>query len=65
MDILNELENKKQEFEKVEDNIQQQQQVVNNLVDELKRLQGEYRLLVKMGQEQNLLDNEGNIIKGE
>lgn len=65
MDIINELENKKQEFEKVEDNIQQQQQVVNNLVDELKRLQGEYRLLVKMGQEQNLLDNEGNIIKGE
>ena len=58
MDVLKELENKKQQFTEVEDQIQQ-------LTDELKRIQGEYRLLVQMGKEQGLIDENGKIVEKE
>ena len=58
LDILKELDNKKQEFHKIEQNIM-------NLQDELKRLQGEYRLLVKMGINDGILDEKGQIIEKE
>lgn len=65
MDIIQEIEKKREEFSNIEDKIQQQQKLVNELFDELKRLQGEYRLLVRMGKEEGILDEQGNIINKE
>jgi hypothetical protein len=53
----------KQEQEEFEEIKKEKQKIVNNIVDEQNRLQGERRILVSMGQEQGILevDEDGNI----
>ena len=65
MDIIEEMEEKRQEFDKIESKIEEYQKSINELIDELKRLQGEYRLLVKMGYNQGILDEKGNPLEKE
>lgn len=65
MDVLQEMESKKQQFSNIEDRIQEHQNTINELKDELKRLQGDYRMLVRLGQEQGLIDDQGNIVSEE
>jgi predicted nucleic acid-binding Zn-ribbon protein len=58
---LNErIKKEQEEFEEIK---KEKQQTVNNIVDEQKRLQGERRILVAMGEEHGILevDEKGNI----
>jgi len=58
---LNErIKKEQEEFEEIK---KEKQQTVNNIVDEQKRLQGERRILVAMGEEQGILevDEKDNI----
>jgi len=58
---LNErIKKEQEEFEEIK---KEKQQTVNNIVDEQKRLQGERKILVAMGEKHGILevDEKGNI----
>lgn len=61
MEIVQEMEKRKGSFAQVENKIQEHQKAITELTDELKRLQGEYRLLVQMGVNEGILDEQGNV----
>lgn len=57
--VVNELINKKHQ------NIRTIQDEIAQLLDEQKRIEGEYRCLVQIGKELNVLDENGLPIKAE
>lgn len=60
MDIINKLDSVKERHDQVAAELQKLQERANQFVDESKRLQGEFRLLVELGQAEGILDEEGN-----
>ncbi len=62
MDILKKIEQLKLNYDIQNDLIDQKKKEIEDITDEMKRMQGEYRLLVQLGKEQGLIDEEGNII---
>lgn len=65
MDIVTQMESLKQRFDEVQKLVTSKQQELVELVDEQKRMQGEYRLLLQMGIDQGILDNRGNPVVKE
>ena len=63
MNIIEELTKVENLFKENQEKLNQKQKEIVEIEDELKRLQGEYRVLVKFGQEQGLIDDNGVIIK--
>ncbi len=72
IDIISKINKTKENFDNFQNiinerllNIKKTEQEINELIDEQKRIQGEYRLLVSIGQELKLLDTEGNPLNEE
>ena len=65
MEIVQEMEKRKVIFGQIEAKIQEHQKEITELTDELKRIQGEYRLLVQMGVDQGIVDEQGNLIENK
>lgn len=63
MKIVEKIQEISVKFKNIQEVITMRQQEINQLSDESKRLQGEYRLLIEMGKEAGVVDEEGNIIK--
>lgn len=60
MDFVAELERISKLYEQMVEKAQQLEREREGLLDECKRLQGEYRVILRLGQEQGVLDEAGN-----
>jgi len=63
MDIVKKIENAKSNFDKLKQTVENKRSEIAEIEDEIKRLQGEYRVLVEMGKEQGVVDESGKVIK--
>ena len=59
------MQQKEQAFDQVKKVIADLEAQIDEYKDEMKRLQGEYRLLVEIGQEEGILDENGQLIVEE
>ena len=65
MNIIEKMQQKEQAFDQVKKVIADLEAQIDEYKDEMKRLQGEYRLLVEIGQEEGILDENGQLIVEE
>lgn len=72
MNILEKLDNHKNHFEAIkaaiierEKAIKEHKEEIDQYREELNRIQGGYRVLVELGKEEGLLDEDGNLIINE
>lgn len=63
MDILKELKETDEKFKEIQKEIEVKRNEIVQLDGILNQLQGEYKILVKFGKEQNLVDDLGKPIQ--
>jgi hypothetical protein len=65
MEIINEMKEIKKQFNELNVALEKKNKERKEIEDELLRLQGEYRYLVRMGMKEGIIDEQGNLIKAE
>lgn len=63
MDIVAKLNGRREKFENIKGLKEAREREIQQMDEELRLVQGEYRMLIELGKEMGILDNEGNPIQ--